>query len=138
MADKSVTATWTMSPTMEKYGSLPEEIRFELDDWALVSPPEGCDGLDCVHACNRKDKIGVMIQWSCALPNDANCPGCGEYMPDEVQGLFQMANMDGPARIPWGWHNQEMTRLTQKAYKEFEKALFLTENGAVITGVTAP
>ncbi len=78
--------------TMLKYGTVPEDVRFELDDWAIVSPPEGTDGLDCVHAC--KDRCGVPILWSYAIPGDPRCPGCDARMPDEVQGLFALGNMD--------------------------------------------
>jgi hypothetical protein len=89
--------------TMDRYGCCPEDVRFELDNWALIVWDESpaTSGTDCVHSCrNGKDASGMEhIGWSFALVSDPHCPGCGEIMPDEIQGLWQLSTMDKPARL---------------------------------------
>ena len=106
---------------MLKYGCLEDDVRFELDGWALVAPVAG-EGLDCVHGCHRKDKLGIPIQWSYTIPGNPNCPGCDAVMPDEIQGLFQLANMDA-ARASFNWIEREIGIAVAKVYAEFEKKL---------------
>jgi hypothetical protein len=118
-----------MPDIMLKYGCTEDQIRFEMDDWALVATPVGHEGLDCVHGCHRKDSIGIVIQWSYAIPGDPNCPGCDAVMPDEVQGLFQMANADYIGRIPIGWYKQEIERGVAKSFAQLEKQYFLSGSG---------
>ena len=128
---------------MVKYGCTDEAIRFEQDDWVLVAPPEGSPGLDCIHGCDREDKIGIKIRWSYQLPGDPECPGCDAIMPDEVQGLFMMANADYVARFPEGWMRQEFERAIARNHHMWTKQMFLSGSGVPggdgnkITGVTA-
>ena len=44
---------------MSKYGCLEEDIRFEMDGWVLVQPPEGDEGLDWLE---------LPAPWGLALP----------------------------------------------------------------------
>jgi hypothetical protein len=131
-----------MVNTVEKYGTLPQDIRFELMDWVLVVPAEdpAGKGLDCIHACRRKDKSEekTFISWSYAIPGDSHCPGCGAVMPEEVQGLYQMSNFDNPARLPAGWLTQSIDREMKRMWLESWKSMSLTGSGAKITGVTVP
>lgn len=120
---------------VEKYGISSESIRFKLDDWVLVTPPEGVPGLDLVHGCHRKAKDGVMIQWSYCLLSNSDCPGCGAVIPDEIQGLYQMANADClHMRYPKGWMQQEIARAMRAAVAEWDKHLFITGVGDVDKG----
>ncbi len=125
-----------MRDTMEKYGSLPQDIRFELDDWVLVRTPEEPEGagLDVIHGCDRRDLQDTHIAWSYCLPGSAYCPGCNEYMPDEIQGMYQLANMDVDRRFPAGWMQQELDRSMRRKFREFEKGMFLTGAGYVEKG----
>ena len=128
---------------MSKYGVLKEDIRFEQDNWVLVVPPERHEGLDCIHGCNSDtDMVGIYGLRSYALPYHAKCPGCDTKMPDEVQGLFQMANMNGAYRVPDGYVRQIFERCLKESMKKMKKQMFLSlstpRSGAKITGITVP
>jgi hypothetical protein len=112
--------------TMDKYGCLPDDVRFELDYWALIVWDENpaTAGMDCVHSCRNGKEAGGMdhIGWSFALINDPLCPGCGEVMPDEIQGLWQMGTWDKPSRI-WGYMAQELERSMRRQFHQQMKEM---------------
>jgi hypothetical protein len=62
------------------------------------------------------------IGWSFALINDPLCPGCGEVMPDEIQGLWQMGTWDKPSRI-WGYMAQELERQMRRQFHQQMKEM---------------
>jgi hypothetical protein len=100
-----------------KYGCRPDEIRFEMDGWALIPSWNGDGALECVHSCHKGDMMG-MLGWSHAIEGSTKCPGCGAKMPDEVQGLWQLGNMDHMNRVNYRAISQMFDRWARKQFRE--------------------
>ena len=80
--------------------------------------------------------------WSYQLRGGSHCPGCDAIQPDEIQGMFQMANMDCPQRLTEDHLKALIAKVVMDTQKAWMKEMFLDGNGfkpkGKITRITAP
>jgi hypothetical protein len=106
-------------------------LMYKNGDWGIFKDYKDRDThADVLHNCNRKDKIGLHIEWSYQSEGDVFCPGCGERQPDDIQTLWALYTLDKPDENNWGRSyiraadlkvvNDEHKRLIRMTFKKYQ------------------